>query len=303
MVSPAALPQDALPCDLCGSTDLRSLLRAPRLAGPLVECRRCGFRFVARSSSTLAFGGGASAATVERIREANASFEPLPRDEERRLNELNAAWRLEHVTRFRSSGRLLEVGCARGDFLRVARSSFEVCGVEPNPDLARDARAEAPVHVGLLEDAPWSGFDVVASFHVIEHVDSPRRLVAEMVRRLTPDGVLVIETPDIGSLPFRIWRSRWRQLIPEHYSFFDRQTLTRLLEDHGLAVRRCGRIGKYASADFLANRLSRHLPVGRLGARLGGLAKRVGARPFRIDPRDIMLAVAEREAPGGGESS
>jgi 2-polyprenyl-3-methyl-5-hydroxy-6-metoxy-1,4-benzoquinol methylase len=95
-----------------------------------------------------------------------------------RLALLNAKWRLALIQKKKSSGRLLEVGCARGDFLRVARDRFDVCGVEPNPELADSAAQVAPVYRDVIERTSWNGFDVVASFHVIEHVDSPRSFIA-----------------------------------------------------------------------------------------------------------------------------
>jgi hypothetical protein len=44
-------------------------------------------------------------------------------------------------------------------------------------------------------------------------------------------GLVVIETPNIHSVPFRLLKSRWRQFIPEHYFFFDEKTMGKLLED------------------------------------------------------------------------
>ena len=71
--------------------------------------------------------------------------------------------------------------------------------------------------------------------------------------------LLVIETPNIDSLPFKVLKSRWRQFIPEHYFFFNPKTMSRLMRDQGLDVQRIANIGKYASLSFILNRLSRYL--------------------------------------------
>ena len=275
-------------CDLCGSASARSVLNSPSLDGPLVRCNACGLHYVSVRSSGLTFGEDTAEVTAEQLRGANARFEDLPRSEERRLNELNAGWRLDLIRRHRGSGRLLEVGCGRGDFLRVARRHFEVFGVEPNPELAADSGNEAPLHRGLVEDAPWTDFDVVASFHVIEHVDSPARFINEMGRRLKPGGLLVLETPDIGSWSYRLFGARWRQFIPEHYFFFDRTTLTRLISERGFEVSLLTRVGKYASLALILNRLARQFsPLGRVS----GLKS---SHAFRVNPRDILLVLATR---------
>src|SRR6185436_1913961 len=138
------------------------------------------------------------------------------------------------------------------------RTDFEVFGVEPNPDLAACAKTVAPIHQDVIETLPWNGFDVIASFHVIEHVDSPKRFVTAMAERIRPGGLLVLETPDIHSVPFWMMKSKWRQFIPEHYFFFERATLSKLLEDCGFEVKMTQRIGKHASAAFILNRLSRY---------------------------------------------
>ena len=205
-----------LPCDICGSSNPRFVLDSRSLDGPLVECVRCGFRYVGSRRSALTFGTHAGEETAANVRAANQAFRDLRLQEEHRLASLNAAWRLDLVRKLKPSGRLLEIGCARGDFLRAAREFFDASGVEPNPELAESASRVAPVYRDVIERTPWNDFDVVASFHVIEHVHSPRSFIHAAAARLKPGGLLAIETPNIDSLPFKVFKSSWRQFIPEH---------------------------------------------------------------------------------------
>jgi 2-polyprenyl-3-methyl-5-hydroxy-6-metoxy-1,4-benzoquinol methylase len=283
-----------IPCDLCGAGNPLPVLESSRLDGPLVRCRDCGLYYVGKRRSNLAFGSDAAAATAERIQDANRDLKNLSLDEEHRLARLNAKTRLDLIRRYRPSGRLLEVGCARGDFLRAAREHFAVTGVEPNEELAREAVTAAPVFQGLVENCPDSGFDVAVSFHVIEHTDSPRRFLEAMVARLRPGGLAVIETPNIHSLPFRVLKSRWRQFIPEHYFFFDENTMQRLLAQAGLRVERIRRIGKYASPLLILNRLARYAPPLRHAENLAGRLH-VQRLAIPLDPLDIMIAIASKQ--------
>jgi 2-polyprenyl-3-methyl-5-hydroxy-6-metoxy-1,4-benzoquinol methylase len=280
-------PTRFLPCDICGSDNPRFLLKSARLDGPLVECGTCGFRYVGDRTLGLAFGSESPEMTAAKVCEANTEFRHLPLEEEHRLAALNAQWRLELVRAIKPSGKLLEVGCARGDFMRVAREYFEVSGVEPNGELAAVSRQIAPVHQDIIERTPWSGFDVVASFHVIEHVSSPRSFVRAAAEKLRSGGLMVIETPNIDSLPYRILKSRWRQFIPEHYFFFDRKTIVRLLSDCGLRTERVMGVGKYASLDLITNRLSRYMPWM---PHTNGFSRLT----FRVNPLDIMLVFATK---------
>jgi 2-polyprenyl-3-methyl-5-hydroxy-6-metoxy-1,4-benzoquinol methylase len=250
--------------------------------------------YVGTRRSHLTFGSEPAQVTAERVRQANVQFRHLRLEEEHRLALLNARWRLDLIETFCNSGRLLEVGCARGDFLSVAKGRFEVLGVEPNPDLAADADRVASVHHDVVETLADRDFDVAASFHVIEHVDSPLQFLAEIAARVKPGGCVVIETPNIRSLPFKTFRARWRQFIPEHYYFFDPLTISRLMESHGLRIRRIFHIGKYASVDLLLNRLSRYSGLLR-NAEKWARAAGVSRWTFRVNPGDIMLVVATKK--------
>ena len=281
-------------CDLCGSSNPAFVLESARLDGPLVRCRSCGFYYVGERRSNLAFGSDSAVATTERIREANRDFKNLDLSEERRLARLNAKARLDLIRQYLPEGKLIEVGCARGDFLSAAKGHFSVVGVEPNEELAADAAKVAPVYRGLIENYPDNGFDVAASFHVIEHTDSPRRFLEAIVTKVRTGGLVVIETPNIHSVPFRVLKSRWRQFIPEHYFFFDDRTMKKLMEDAGLKVERIRRIGKYASPSLVLNRLGRYFrplrAVENVAVHLG--VQRVA---IPIDPFDIMIAVASKK--------
>src|SRR6185369_16995012 len=104
-------------CDICGSSNPRFVLDSRALDGPLVECLHCGFRYVGSRRSALTFGTQAGEETAAKVRAANQAFRDLRLQEEHRLASLNAAWRLDLVRKLKPSGRLLEIGCARGDFL------------------------------------------------------------------------------------------------------------------------------------------------------------------------------------------
>lgn len=278
------------PCDLCGSASSAPLLECSRLDGPLVTCAGCGLRYVPRRRVGPAWAASSAEETVRIVEETIRRFPNLPRSEEARLNTLNARWRLDLIRRHRDSGLLLEVGCGRGDFLRAACGTFEVRGIEPDPELARVSASEAPVFTGRIEESPWSNFDVAVSFHVIEHVDSPTVFLESLARRLRSGGLLVIETPDIGGWPYRLLGSHWRQFIPGHYYFFDQPTLARLLDKCGFDLLSLTRVGKYASPALFATRLGRRIPFIR------PLAGWVPPLAFRVDPGDIMLAIAVRRA-------
>ena len=133
-------------------------------------------------------------------------------------------------------GRLLDVGCGAGHHVYLARElGMDAYGVEPALERSDDPKILA----GTLAAArhPDDFFDVVTVNHVLEHVASPKTMLAELVRVLKPGGTLVVATPVADSLAYRVFGRRWVQLdIPRHLYTFTTATLRRYADKAGLRV-------------------------------------------------------------------
>jgi SAM-dependent methyltransferase len=171
-------------------------------------------------------------------------------------------------------------------------------GLQPERGTCAEAAALYGVELtpATLHEAayPDASFDVVAMFHVLEHVASPKELCRESLRVLRPGGVLCIETPNVDSRWFRVLGRRWRQFIPDHYWFFSPATLGALLAGLGYRVESVDFVAKAISVRLLLNRVERMvrrpLPtVARVATRLG-----LDERVLWITPGDVMLAIARR---------
>jgi 2-polyprenyl-3-methyl-5-hydroxy-6-metoxy-1,4-benzoquinol methylase len=140
-------------------------------------------------------------------------------------------------------GRVLDVGCGRGELLQeFRRRGWEVQGTELSEQAASHARQtlNIPVTIGSLETIhfPANHFDAVTLWHVLEHVENPRALLAEINRILKPDGVLLVSVPNFGSLEARVSKDKWFHLdIPRHVTHFSDATLEEALNEIGLDVR------------------------------------------------------------------
>ncbi len=212
---------------------------------------------------------------------------------------------LPAVERHGRKGRLLDLGCAYGFIMEVARErGWEVAGIEPAEAVAASAasRLGAPVATDLFgAGLPGESFDAVLVWDVIEHLPDPRRALDEVARVLRPGGVLSVVTPDIGSLAARLLGRRWEEMrkMPEHIYFFDRASLGTLLRSAGFEPVEWGTVGKRMSLQETLSRLAPAAPwlwgTALVLARALGLHRLVAY----FDPRWKVAVVARLTKPDG----
>jgi 2-polyprenyl-3-methyl-5-hydroxy-6-metoxy-1,4-benzoquinol methylase len=161
--------------------------------------------------------------------------------------------RCRFVIRQKKQGRLLDIGCATGTFLRgmAKYPGWELNGVEISEHAAKIAREAYSLNVfnGTLEEAayPEHYFDAITLWDVLEHLHDPSSSLDEIHRILKPDGVIVFRIPNLGSWDAKLFGPYWAGLdAPRHLYVFDQHTLNALLTKTGFEVREMScKIGSY----------------------------------------------------------
>jgi SAM-dependent methyltransferase len=198
------------------------------------RCEKCGLASMVDVPASLAAyyasGYHTLPATQEAI-EASATHE---------------RYKIDLVRRFISSGRLLEIGPSWGAFCLLAkRAGFSVEAIEMDPAcceflekrigiraICRADEAEA------LEDAAVP--DVIAAWHVLEHLRDPWTFLESAARRLAPGGVLVLALPNPQSFQFRVLGRYWAHIdAPRHLHLVPPQVLAARAEALGLKQELC----------------------------------------------------------------
>ncbi|MGA3309577.1 MAG: class I SAM-dependent methyltransferase [Xanthobacteraceae bacterium] len=195
---------------------------------PILRCRQadCGFRFFDLAHWTSPYGAA----------DYYQSWEPGP------IN-FKAPWieaRVRLVQRFRSAGKVLDLGCGIGETaVALSDAGFDTSAVEESPKAIAYLRGKFPGVAWFNEDVAAylrknpGTFDVATMFHVLEHIPQPGTFMALVGGALRPNGLLVIEVPDAGGGFARLRGLKWEYYLHHHVNYFDTRSLRKLLGRFG----------------------------------------------------------------------
>ncbi len=141
-------------------------------------------------------------------------------------------------------GRLLDIGCASGTFLKLAlQAGFDAFGLEQSEEAVRIAQRVAPGRIleGNEQDLIARGekFDILTLFHSLEHMTDPFRYLKNIQKLLRKPGQVIIQVPNVQSLQARILGSRWYGLdCPRHVYNYSTFSVLHLLGRAGYRIQR-----------------------------------------------------------------
>jgi 2-polyprenyl-3-methyl-5-hydroxy-6-metoxy-1,4-benzoquinol methylase len=292
-------------CNLCGADDTRAVAEVDGLH--IVRCRRCGLTYVNPRYPEEALQRIYTEAYYDHDGIVNGleffGYEDYVADEEN--IKLTFAKRLGTIERYVNRGRLLDVGCATGFFLALAKArGWLVLGSEVSQFGASYAREKLglDVRLGTLRSLAFdsASFDAVTMWDVLEHVTDPQAELAEVSRILRPGGVFSIITPDAGSIVARLLGDRWEEYrrVREHVYFFSRHTISEMLRQAGFGVLRFESAGKVFYLGPALERLKYYTWDGALTAAASRLIYRLGLGRVRvsINPFTKMTVYARKRA-------
>lgn len=243
-----SLPEGTpLPCNLCGSTNKeyvgsRDEHRYGLASGfRLVRCTECNLVYLDPRPAPDEMPAYYPPEYQEAMRE-------VARDVRKsRIGRIAIQMiRRNRVAPLPAPGRVLDVGCASGDYLlALRREGWDVHGIEIDDGAAEYAREKLglPVRTGRAEEAlsgfPDDHFEAVTMWHVLEHLYDPAQALREVHRILKPGGTLLLELPNLKSWSAYLFGRQWFPLeIPRHLFHYTPESLTALLTKTGFQVRR-----------------------------------------------------------------
>lgn len=139
-------------------------------------------------------------------------------------------------------GRLLDVGCGNGAFLKLARKAgWAAYGIDFDPIAVAQARNDGlDIYLGSIDQlaAQEQTYDWITCSHVLEHVHEPQKLLQSMYCLLRPGGTLWLQTPNIDSIGHKIFGPDWVGIDPpRHLTLMTLRTLRQAFEHAGFQTR------------------------------------------------------------------
>ena len=154
----------------------------------------------------------------------NKKDRPYTSYPEKLINYLILKYRLE------KDRKILDLGCGRGDFLKIFLEYGMIGFGVDQSDQAKKLCPNAEIKVSNIEETlPYkeNTFDYVFSKSVLEHFYYPEKIVNEIYRVLKPAGLVITMVPD--------WKSIYKMFYEDytHRTPFTKESLQNIYYING----------------------------------------------------------------------
>ncbi|QHT70539.1 class I SAM-dependent methyltransferase [Rhodocytophaga rosea] len=157
-------------------------------------------------------------------------------------------WKWEYqiaLETFRSAGRLLEIGCGNGSFLKKMQTNAIHCiGLELSEDAISAGKNQGlDIRKELIEQHAEKNeetYDYVCAFQLLEHISAVHSLLEASLKVLKKGGLILVAVPNNDALFFKYKRNkinhldhlyqatRLLNLPPHHMGLWNRKSLESL---------------------------------------------------------------------------
>lgn len=248
-------------CEICGANDWSEVYRGPvrdgvfgrsRAQASVARCAGCGVDRLAEECATPE-SVYETEAYRQKLQQGLDSESYFQLHDELQIHTLHALW----PTSLRGAV-VADIGCAGGSLLDHLQgiSSVQVA-IEPN-DVFRDSLAQRGYRVypyAREARGDWTGqVDHAFSIQVIEHVRNPRAFLEDIRPLLSPEGRLVISTPNRDDILMELLPDDFPSFFYRtvHRWYFDQASLAECARRAGFEVVATRFVHRYGMANALA---------------------------------------------------
>lgn len=241
-------------CPVCACDEKRFLFRDRNrrdgylLETNLVQCRRCGMRYLDPVPSSANWLQEYAAMHLRAKSGRTVDTGPLTRAANYGIARWVPLWSSDMRVREvpgegdYSGQKVLDIGCGTGAKLRIFKErGFEIYGVDVSSIAIAEARhqLQGDFRIGRFEetDYPPSFFDVIRLDNVLEHVYNPYEFLKKAHDLLKVGGVAYCYIPNgIGPTMTLMRQYSITSWVPFHINLFSPHSISRLANEIGFKV-------------------------------------------------------------------
>jgi len=198
--------------------------------------------------------------------------------------------------------RVLEIGSGHGFFLEIMKTNgFDIIGYDISKEQRKKSKkiTNVPVYdVNMSEKISLGNkFDIVISFHTLEHIADPITLLKNIKKLLKPKGKILIEVPNSDDFHLKL-NKFYKEFYWEraHIHYFNPKILKNVIHKSGFKNIRIVGVQRYGIENFfhwkLTNKPQMENPSYSLPMELNWIEKNY--KKFLVDKLicDTIMTVA-----------
>ena len=208
------------------------------------ECLKCGLLFTEPRPKSDVIGKYYQSEEYYSHQENKKGL--IPRIYET-VKSINLKKKYHMATEGLQPGKMLEIGCGAGDFLKtMEKNGWNCTGIEPSENAKQIARRKVkaeilePKQINQLED---ESFDLITMWHVLEHIDNLKEEIRQLQRLLKKEGRLVLALPNFKSADAQYYREYWAAYdVPRHLNHFCRESINNIFKTSDLKLKKTNKL-------------------------------------------------------------
>jgi len=167
---------------------------------------------------------------------------------------------IKELLKYCNNGKLLDIGCATGDFLLTAGKYYDVEGLELSEWSSKIAKNKGlTIHRCLIHEIPNKEYyDIITLWGVIEHFEFPKQEVENLHKLLNKNGLVFLWTGNISSITAKLMGENWHYFHGQHIQLFTKKSLRKLFFDNGFEEVKVKTYPYVITAQSLSNTLDRY---------------------------------------------
>lgn len=210
----------------------------------IFKCARCNLQFLEKNNKKINYQDNNYRESLNE----EASIESFRKHHDHLQIDLLALIGIENIR----NKSVLDIGSGGGSFLdNIKGLTNQITSVEPNIDFSKSLTRSGYKVFNDIKEIKDKKFDLLTSFHVIEHVDKPLSFLQSISEMMHENSSLILTTPNLNDILFNtLYEYKQFFYRTAHNFYFDECSLINLGKRAGLNCKKISYKHRYSASNF-----------------------------------------------------